>query len=209
MALIFYTNPMSRGQIARWMLHEVEAEYEARLLEYGDDMAHEDFLTINAMGKIPVIVDDGRVVTECAAICAYLADRFPDSDLAPDPDERHDYYRWLFFAAGPLEQAVTMRQFGADPSAEQEKMLGFGSFDRVIAALDRKLSNADYVCGHRFTAADVYLGSHIIWGLEFQSLPERDSFKAYADRLTTRSAYREAKTIDEKLIAQIEKADKD
>lgn len=205
MTIIFYTNPMSRGRIARWMLHEAEADYETRLLSFEEDMRHEDFLSVNPMGKVPVIVDNGRAVTETAAICAYLADRFPEADLAPDQDELADYYRWLFFAAGPLEQAVTARQFGFEPDDAQAKSVGFGTFDRVVDALDRKLSHWDYVCGHRFTAADVYLGSHIVWGMGSGTLPERDAFSSYADRLTKRQAYRAAAAIDDELIEEMKR----
>ncbi|HRE36661.1 MAG TPA: glutathione S-transferase, partial [Sphingopyxis terrae] len=105
--LIFYTNPMSRGQIVRWMLEEVGAPYQTQILGYDDSMKGADYLAINPMGKVPAIVHRGKVVTECAAICAYLADAFPDAGLAPPLEARADYYRWLFFAAGPLETAVT------------------------------------------------------------------------------------------------------
>ena len=106
--LIFYTNPMSRGQIVRWMLEEVGAPYEPRILDYGTTMKDTAYLAVNPMGKVPAIVHDGKVVTECAAICAYLADAFPAAGLAPDPADRADYYRWLFFTAG---SAPTRRPF--------------------------------------------------------------------------------------------------
>ena len=118
--LIFYTNPMSRGQIARWMIEEVGVPYEARILDYGTTMKAADYLAINPMGKVPAIVHDGRVVTECAAICAYLADAFPAAGLAPRDEERADYYRWLFFAAGPVEQAVTNKSMGFELAPEKE-----------------------------------------------------------------------------------------
>ncbi len=107
MTLILYTNPMSRGRIARWMLEEVGADYEAVVLEYASTMKAEAYRSVNPMGKVPEIVHDGKVVTECAAICAYIADAFPGADLAPRDDERADYYRWLLFAAGPVESAIT------------------------------------------------------------------------------------------------------
>src|ERR1043166_5761044 len=110
--IIFYTNPMSRGQIARWMLEEVGAAYEQKILDYADTMKEEDYLAINPMGKVPAIVHDGKVVTECAAICAYLAEAFPEAGLAPLPEEKADYYRWLFFAAGPVESAITNKALG-------------------------------------------------------------------------------------------------
>ena len=200
--LIFYTNPMSRGQIARWMLEEVGEPYETRILDYGTTMKGADYLAINPMGKVPAIVHDGRVVTEGAAICAYLADAFPAAGLAPRDDERADYYRWLFFAAGPVEQAVTNKSMGFELAPDKEMMAGYGNYDRVVAALDGLLSSRDYVCGDRFTAADVYVGATITWGTQFGTLPSLGSFLAYSERVTARPAYKKAKAIDAALIAE-------
>ncbi len=199
--LTFYTNPMSRGQIARWMLEEVGVDYEQVLLDYGGSMKGADYLAINPMGKVPAIVHRGQVVTEGAAICAYLAEAFPDAYLAPRDDERAAYYRWLFFAAGPVESAITNRSLGVTPDEKQQPMVGYGTYDHVVDTLDREIAGKAYVCGDRFTAADVYFGSQIVWGTQFKSLPDRDSFKAYADRLTARPAYQKAKKIDAELIA--------
>lgn len=200
--LTFYTNPMSRGQIARWMLEEVGAEYEQVLLDYGGSMKGAEYLAVNPMGKVPAIVHRGRVVTEGAAICAYLADAFPAAGLAPrDDDERAPYYRWLFFSAGPVESAITNRSFGWDPEDRQRVMAGYGHYEQVVDVLDRQIAGSDYVCGTRFTAADVYFGSQIIWGTQFGTLPKRDSFAAYVERLAARPAYRKAKGIDDALIA--------
>ncbi len=198
----FYTNPMSRGQIARWALHEAGAEYEQHLLDYGTTMKAPEYLAINPMGKVPAIVHDGNVVTECAAICAYLADAFPAAGLQPLADERADYYRWMFFAAGPVEASVTNHASGFDPAPEKEMMFGYGNYDRVMDALDGHFANHDYVCGSRFTAADIYVGSQVLWGVEFGSMPKRDNFVAYAGRLSERSAYKAAKAIDGGLIAE-------
>lgn len=206
MTLTFYTNPMSRGQIARWALHEVDAEYDQVLLEYGTSMKDDDYLKINPMGKVPAIVHEGHVITECAGICAYLADMFSDAELAPKAKEHADYYRWLFFTAGPLESAVTNKSLGFEIEAEKEMMAGYGNFDRVIDALDQKLSTDNFICGERFTMADVYIGSQIDWGLQFGTIPVRDSFKAYADCLGNRDTYKAAKAIDGKLIAEAEKS---
>jgi glutathione S-transferase len=103
--LVFYTNPMSRGRIVRWMLEEVGVPYRTEILAYGPAMKAESYRRINPMGKVPAIVHGETVVTECAAICAYLADAFPAAGLAPPLAERGAYYRWLFFAAGPAEAA--------------------------------------------------------------------------------------------------------
>lgn len=203
----FYTNPMSRGQIARWALHEAGANYEQHLLEYGGTMKGADYLAINPMGKVPAIVRGKDVVTECAAICAYLADAYPEAGLAPKDDERADYYRWMFFAAGPVEQAVVARSMGWSLPEDKQAMAGFGSYDMVVDVLDDFLQGRDYVCGDRFTMADVYFGSQIIWGVEFGSLPKRDAFTIYADRLTTREAYEAGKAIDNNLIGKMQGGD--
>ncbi len=107
--LVFYTHPMSRGRIVRWMLEEVGVPYRTEVLDYGPGMKEGAYAAINPMGKVPAITHDGQVVTETAAICAYLADAFPQASLAPALASplRAPYYRWLFFAAGPVEAAVT------------------------------------------------------------------------------------------------------
>jgi glutathione S-transferase len=203
--IIFYTNPMSRGQIARWALHEAGAEYEQVLLEYGETgkggMKSPEYLAVNSLGKVPAIVDGEHVVTECAVICAYLAVRFADKGLAPKNAELANYYRWMFFGAGPLESAVTNKALGFEVSADKEKMAGYGNYDRVIDARAAHFDANDYVCGDRFTMADVYIGAHVVWGQEFGTVTPKPSFSAYAERLTQREAYGAAKEIDAKLIA--------
>jgi glutathione S-transferase len=200
--LIFYTNPQSRGRIVRWMLEEVGQPYETELIAY-DQLKNERYLAVNPMGKVPAIKHRGHVVTECAAICTYLADVFPESMLGPRSDEKADYYRWLFYAAGPLEASVSNQAMGWIPAPERERMFGYGNFDRVIAVLDELFSLRDYVCGDRFTAADVYVGSQIMIPLQFNMLPERESFLKYRDRLQQRPAYKRATDIDERLIDEM------
>ena len=200
MTLTFYTNPMSRGQIARWALHEAGADYDQVLLDYGTTMKAADYLKINPMGKVPAIVHDGKTVTECAAICAYLAEAFPAARLTPTTEERADYYRWLFFTAGPIEQAITDKHLGITPTEDQERMAGYGNLERAVDVLDGALSNRDYICGERFTMADVYVGSQVDWGLQFGTLPERDNFKTYAERFRERDTYKAAKAIDMALM---------
>lgn len=207
MTIRFYTNPMSRGQIARWMLEEVGAPYEQVLLDYGTTMKGAEYLAVNPMGKVPAIVHDGHVVTECAAICAYLADAFPAAGLAPTADERADYYRWMFFTAGPVEQAVTFNFMQVPIEGRNVMMAGCGTFESTIAALDGWLANHEYVCGGRFTAADVYVGAQVAWGLSFQTIPATPAFEAYGARVTARPAYRRAKAVDEALIAEAKAAE--
>ena len=204
--LTLYTNPMSRGRIARWMLEEVGTDYTVEMLGYGGTMKADAYLAINPMGKVPAIVHDGNVVTECAAICAYLAEAFPDAGLAPTADERADYYRWMFFAAGPLEQAVTNRSLGVTPSDEQQRMVGYGDYDRVVAVLETAVSAHSYIAGDRFTAADVYVGSHLMWGTQFGTLPKLDAFMTYLARLADRPAHLRASELDDAAMAEMQAA---
>jgi len=201
--LIFYTNPQSRGRIIRWMLEEVGEPYDTEIIPY-EEIKSDRFLAVNPMGKVPAIKHRGQVVTECAAICAYLADAFPEAGLAPRDDEKADYYRWMFYAAGPVEAAVSNQVMGWTPTPERERMFGYGNFDRVVAVLDELLSLRDYVCGDRFTAADVYVGSQIMFPMQFKMLPEKDSFLRYRDRLSARPAYKRGNEIDDKIIAEME-----
>jgi glutathione S-transferase len=203
--LTFYTNPQSRGRIVRWMLEEVGEPYETQVIEYSD-LKNPEYLAVNPMGKIPAIRHRNQVVTECAAICAYLADVFPTAGLGPRDDEKANYYRWLFYAAGPVEAAVSNQAMGWEPTPERERMFGYGNFSRVLSVLDDLFSQRDYVCGDRFTAADVYVGSQIMFPMQFGMLEKRDSFVRYADRLQQRDAYKRANEIDEKIIAETQAA---
>ena len=203
--LTFYTNPMSRGQIVRWALEEIGAPYHTEVIEYAV-MKDPAYLAVNPMGKVPAIVHDGHTVTECAAICAYLADVFPASGLRPQPAEKAGYYRWLFFAAGPIEAAVTDKSLGLTFPPEKSAMVGYGSFDQMVEVLDGHFKTHDYVCGSRFTIADVYVGSQVIWGLQFGSLAATDALAAYAARLTARDAYKRAKAEDNCLIQEAQAA---
>lgn len=201
--LVLYTNPMSRGRIARWMLEEVGQPYRTELLEYGTTLKAPAYLAINPMGKVPAITHGGVVVTEGAAICAYLADAFPQAGLAPPPGDgrRAAYYRWLFFAAGPIEAAVTNKSMGLEVPPGRETMAGYGTFGAVMDAMEGAVAQADYIAGDTFTAADVYFGSQIGWGLQFGSIEKRPGFEAYWERISTRPAAVRAREIDDALIA--------
>lgn len=196
--ITLFHNPMSRSAIARWALEEVGADYTVVPVDWNDKP--DALLAANPMRKIPTIVchapGGDKVVSEAAAVCHYLAEMYPEAGLLPQADEKADYFRWLFFAAGPLEQAVASKALGLAPSRKQQGMLGFGNYDRTVDALDGWLSSHDYVCGDRFTMADVYVGSHLDWGLGFETLPRRDSFVAHVDRMRAREPYGRAKELD-------------
>ena len=202
-AYTLFTNPMSRGQIARWALHEAGADYEQVLVDWTDKPAA--LVAANPMGKVPVIVHHSasgdQEVTECAAICAYRAAAQPAAGLLPSDAELADYYRWMFFAAGPIEQAIVGKSMGWEVPEGRAGMVGFGSIERVLDTLEAHFEHSSYVCGARFTMADVYVGSQVDWGLNFGSIPARGAFVAYAERLRARPAYIAAKGIDTALIA--------
>jgi glutathione S-transferase len=200
--LTFYTHPMSRGRIIRWMLEEVGAPYETVVLDYGTTMKAPDYLAVNPMGKVPAIKHGDTVVTEGGAIAAYLADAFPDAGLAPPPGskERGPYYRWLFFTAGPTEAAIIDRALGLQIPADKKPMVGYGSYDEVVEVLDRQCAEHEYAAGGKFSAADVMLGSQIGWGTQFGTLPKRPSFDAYVSRLFARPAAVRAREIDDALM---------
>ena len=201
--IVFYTNPRSRGSIVRWMLEELGAPYRVEALAYGEEMKSPAFLALNPMGKVPTIRHGDVVVTETAAICAYLADAFPQAGLAPPVGERGAYYRWLFFAAGPLEAAISNRLMGFVTPADKEMMVGYGNQGAVMDALEQALGRGAYVTGERFSAADVYVGAHVQWGLEMpDALEKRPAFLDYWGRLKHREAKLRADELDDALQAE-------
>jgi glutathione S-transferase len=197
--LVFYTHPMSRGRVVRWMLEEVSRPYRTEIIDYGPAMKAPGYLAINPMGKVPALRHGEVVVTETAAICAYLADAFPEAGLAPPSGDRMrgPYYRWLFFVAGPLEAAASIRMLGFTVPEGREVMMGYGRYETVIEALDRAVSNGEYLAGDRFSAADVYVGSHLGFGMQFGTIEKRPSFERYWQRLASRPAAVRAREIDD------------
>lgn len=203
-SLIFYTNPMSRGRMVRWMLEEVGAPYETRIVEYGAAMKEAGYLSLNPMGKIPVLKDGEVVVTETAAIIAYLADRFPAAGLAPATSDpmRGVYYRWLFFGAGPFEAAVTNAALKVEVPEERRGFVGYGCLDDVLNTLEAAVTTGPFLLGATFSAADVYLGSQIGFGLAFGSIEKRPAFSAYWDRIKDRPAAVRARAIDNAMLPE-------
>jgi glutathione S-transferase len=206
--LVLYTHPMSRGRIARWMLEEVGKPYRAEILEFAGSMKTPDYLAINPMGKVPALRHGETTITEAAAICAYLADVFPGAGLAPPPGSqlRGPYYRWLFFAAGPIEAANTNKALNVVVPTERARMVGYGSQERTLAVLEDQLKRSEYIAGDRFTAADVYVGSHVGFGMMFGAIDKRPVFERYWTLLGTRPAALRAREIDDKLVAEQQKA---
>ncbi len=202
--LIFYTNPMSRGQTIRWMLEEVGQPYDTEILDYKSTMKAEPYLSVNPMGKVPAVKHKGKVVTEVAAICCYLADAFPEAKLAPDPADRADYYRWIFFTSGPVEAAFSNKAAGWEPTPERQSMFGYGTYDTAMATLEKALAAKPFIAADRFTAADLFVAAMVNFMLQFKLLEPTPVFTDYAARMTDRDAYRRAKDIDGKLIAAMQ-----
>jgi glutathione S-transferase len=200
--LVFYTNPQSRGRMVRWMLEEIGQPYRTEVLDYGTSMKAPAYLAINPMGKVPALAHGDAVVTECAAICAYLADAFPQAKLAPPPGDRlrAPYYRWMFFAAGPIEAAVSNKALGLVVPQERERMMGYGTVDRALATLEDAVSQGQYLVGDNFSAADLYVGSHLAFGMMFGTIDKRPAFQQYVQRLTARPAFMRAQELDNALI---------
>jgi glutathione S-transferase len=203
--LVFYTNPQSRGRIARWMLEEIGQPYRTEVVAYGPAMKSPEYLAINPMGKVPALRHGDIVITETSAICAYLADAFPEAQLAPliSNRQRGPYYRWLFFAAGPFEAAVFNKVMGFEVPSERRGTAGYGSYGDVLDVLERGITACgDYLVGGSFTAADLYLGSHVGFGLQFGTLEKRAAFERYWARLAARPAKQRADQMDNALAAQ-------
>lgn len=206
--LVLYTNPMSRGRIARWMLEEVGQPYKTDVLNYASTMKAPAYLAINPMGKVPALRHGDAVVTETAAICAYLADAFPLAALAPAAASklRAPYYRWLFFTAGPVEAALTNKALGFEVPPDRERMMGYGNIAQALDTLEAAVSHSEYLVGDSFTAADLYVGSHIGFGLMFGTLEKRPAFEKYWQQVSGRPACLRAKELDDAQAAEPKKA---
>ena len=202
--ITFFTNPMSRGQTARWMLEEVGEPYDTEILDYASTMKAASYLAVNPMGKVPAIRHNGKVVTVVAAICCYLADAFPEKGLAPDPRDRADYYRWIFFTSGPIEAAFSNKSAGWEPAPDKQRMFGYGNYELAVGTLEQALTGKRFIAADRFTAADLFVGAMVNFMLQFNLLDPRPVFTEYAARMTDRDAYRRAKDIDGRLIAEME-----
>ena len=199
--IVFYTHPASRGRIVRWMLEEIGIRYTTEIIGYGAPMKAAAYLAINPMGKVPALRHGQTIVTESAAICAYLADAFPEAGLAPPPGARGSYYRWLFFGAGPLEASTTNRHFAFTVPEAGVGMVGYGTWGHVMDVLEETLLAGGHVAGGDFSAADIYVGCQIGWGMRYGTVDRRPAFEAYWERLSNREACRRANAIDDALMA--------
>jgi glutathione S-transferase len=185
--ITFYHNPMSRGRIVHWMLEEVGAPYETKILEW-EKREHKspEYLAINPMGKIPTIVHRGVVITEVAAILTYLADAFPAAGLAPaiDDPKRGTYLRWLFFAAGCLEPAMTDKSQGR--VSEKPGQVGYGTYEDTMNAVHTAITPGPFILGDKFSTADLYLSSMLGYGMFTKTIEPTSEIGAYVARCNER-----------------------
>ncbi|WP_300493774.1 glutathione S-transferase family protein [Marinobacter sp.] len=206
--LTFYTHPMSRGRVVRWMLEEVGIPYTVETMDFGPDMKTPEYLAINPMGKVPAIKHDGTIVTEVAAICAYLADQFPDRKLAPPSGsaERGAYYRWLFFMAGPFEMATSALAHGWKIDSSNAQSVGCGHVENSINTLEKVLGRTPYICGDTFSAADVLVSSYLWWETMQKNIPPNRVFQEYIQRTESRPAAKRANELDDALLESMKSA---
>ena len=205
--LVFYTNPMSRGRIVRWMLEELGRPYKTELIDYASRMKSPEYLAINPMGKVPALRHGDTVVTEAGAICAYLADAFPEAGLAPRLGDtaRGPYFRWLFYGAGVVEPAFVTKSLGFTIAPDQQRRAGWGSFEDAFDTLEAAVSGTEYLAGGRFSAADVYIGAELGFLMQTGVLEPRPAFVTYASNLQARPAAQRAKSIDDELMAAMQR----
>ena len=187
-----YYHPMSRGVTTDWMLKELDAPHEQILVDFPAGANNTpEYRAINPMGKIPTLADGEVVITETAAICAYLADKFPEKKLAPatNSPERGKYYRYLFYPSAVLEPMFTVNHFGIE--GLDPKSVGWGDLERCITTIERMTPEKDWALGSQFTTADVVFGGTLDFFIQFGMLKEpSEKVAAYVERIRNRPAYK-------------------
>lgn len=200
--MTLYTHPQSRGRIVRWMLEEIGQPYEVRVMDFDGSLKAPGYLKLNPMGKVPMLTSGDLVVTEVVAICTWLADRFPEAGLAPalDDPQRGSYFRWLFFIAGPLEMSTTAKAYGWRIDEENRSSVGCGLITDPLDAIEQTLAAREYLCGDRFTTADLLMASYLGWEMLMKIIEPRPVFEAYVARCEARPAAARATALDDALL---------
>ncbi len=198
--LTFYTNPQSRARITRWMLEETGLPYGEVVLDFGTTMKAPAYLAVNPMGKVPAIRHGDVVVTENAAICAYLADLVPEKGLAPPPGspQRGSYYRWLFFLAGPVESLLTAKEAGA---LARPLSAGYGAEADLLRTLEQAVAGRRHLVGEHFTTADLLMAAFLGYYMMIGALEKKPAFTAFAQLHAARPAAVAANARDNELAA--------
>jgi glutathione S-transferase len=200
--LLFFHSPNTRATGTFFLLEELGAKYEMRVLDMkAGEQRKPAYLAVNPMGKVPAIVHDGTLVTEQGAIFLYLADLFPEAKLAPpigDP-QRGTFLRWLFFYGSAFEPAVVDRAMKREPAPPSTSP--YGDFDTVLGVILGGLAKGPYLLGERFSAADVLWGTAMRWMTMFKIVPENPVIAAYVARVCERPAFLRVTARDKELAA--------
>lgn len=189
--------PQTRSLRVVWMLEETGIAYSMETVDIRSADRHdsEDFRQASPMGKVPALVDGDVRMSESAAICLYIADRYCAGTLAPtvDDSDRGRFLYWMFFTPAIMEPTVTERMKNLEPDRYRN---AWGSFDLMLATLESGLGDQVWLLGDRFSAADVMVGTGVIVSRLFGILPDSPRLDAYADRCLERPAYRRAAALD-------------
>ncbi len=201
-----YTHPHSRGVTVSWMLEECQADYQAIPLQFRTDMKQAEYLKLNPAGKVPTLVHDGVIITETAAIVAYLADLYADKQLAPAVAtvQRGEYYKWLFIICNQFEPALTDQKYQTEVTDEMRFSLGYPELDVLIKQVTEHLSQNRYLLGEQFSAADLLLVALLAWGAVYDKIFQLDdTLQAYLDRAIARPAYLHTQQLNDGYLQQL------
>jgi len=194
--LTLYYAPRTRSFTALWLLEEFGLDYALESFDLSNRRHKQpDYLALNPLGKVPMLLDRGRAVPEIGAIAIYLSDLYPAAKLAPAPDEpkRPDFLRWIFFASAIIEPSLGERMFGWTPAPSS---LAWGSFDEMIRVATEGLSRGNWLLGDTFSAADVLVGAGLRFGMLFGAIPVEGPIADYVARCTARDAFKRAEVIE-------------
>jgi glutathione S-transferase len=192
-----YNNAQSRGMTLLPLLKELGIEDQIEQIQVPYEQMHQaEYLSINPMGKVPCLVDQGVVVSEVAAVFAYLADKYMEKGLAPalDDPKRGAYLKWMFFCHGPLTEYMDLKGLRvSDEQIEQRKRsLTFGHEESVFAFLKKGMQEASpYLLGEKISAADLFLGYWLVFAISFKILPYLDEFKPFIQLLAQRDSMKD------------------
>ena len=192
---LFWT-PKTRSMRIIWMLEKAGIQYDMEQVDIRseDRKDSDEFLRASPMGKVPAIVDGDAAMSESAAICLYIADRYRSGELAPAVDDprRGRFLYWLMYTPAVVEPAMIEKVSNIESNRVRN---GWGDFDTMISTFEDALRDNTWVLGEQFSAADVMLGSSAHFLRLFKMLPEASNIADYADRCVAREAFQRALAI--------------
>lgn len=207
--MVLYTHPHSRGVSVSWMLEECQADYQAVPLQFHTDMKQAEYLKLNPAGKVPTLTHDGVVITETAAIITYLADLYPEKQLAPTvgSPQRGEYYKWLFLTSNQFEPAFTDRLFNNEITDEMRFALGYPELDVIVDQVTQHLTLNRYLLGEQFSTADLLMVALLAWASGYKKIiPLNDTLQAYVDQAIARPAFQRAQQLNQQYFEQMKGA---